>query len=155
NTFVIAAFREHFDERSRLGDAAEFGASIDGKPPETQNLIASFLARLKHPLATALIESLEAARMRNVDRAFLTSFGTFWKRDSTDLLVEPPLWTDALAQAEATTLGARPRSLLVSGEARVGKTSFLRLLGRRLEQKGWSIFEAGGAELMAGQQWFG
>jgi ATP-dependent Clp protease ATP-binding subunit ClpC len=155
NAFVIAAFREHFDERSRLGDEAEFGSAIEGKPQETQNLIRGFLTRLKHPLATALIESLEAARMRNVDRAFLTSFGSFWQRNSVDLLVEPHLWTDALSQAEANVLGALPRSLLVSGEGRVGKTSFLRLLGRRLEQKGWNVFEAGGAELMAGQQWFG
>ena len=78
NTFVIAAFREHFDERSRLGDKAEFDSAIDGKSQETQNLIRGFLVRLNHPLATALIESLEAARMRNVDRAFLTSFGSFW-----------------------------------------------------------------------------
>jgi ATP-dependent Clp protease ATP-binding subunit ClpA len=47
------------------------------------------------------------------------------------------------------------RSLLVSGEARVGKTSFLHLLARRLARRGWTIFEAGGADLMAGQQWFG
>ena len=47
------------------------------------------------------------------------------------------------------------RSLLVSGETRVGKTSFLRLLGKRLDREGWTVFEAGGADLMAGQQYFG
>ena len=31
----------------------------------------------------------------------------------------------------------------------------LRVLGRRLERDGWSVFEAGGADLMAGQQYFG
>jgi ATP-dependent Clp protease ATP-binding subunit ClpC len=51
--------------------------------------------------------------------------------------------------------GPRARSLLASGEARVGKTSFLKLLGRRLEHAGWTVFEASGADLMAGQQWFG
>src|SRR5262249_61964166 len=47
------------------------------------------------------------------------------------------------------------RSLVVSGESRVGKTSFLQLLAQRLQRQGWTIFEAGGADLMAGQQWFG
>ena len=136
NTYVIAAFREHFDERSRLSDEADFGSALEGKPQETQNLVRAFLVRLKHPLATALIESLEAARMRNVDRAFLTSFGNFWKRDAADLLVEPELWADALRQSEGNVLGPQPRSLLVSGETRVGKSSFLRLLGRAPRTEG-------------------
>lgn len=155
NTFVIAAFREHLDERSRLGDEPDFGSALNGKSQETHNLIRGFLARLNHPLAADLIDSLEAARMRNVDRAFLTSFGSFWKSGAADLLVEPDMWKEALQRAEATVLKSHPRSLLASGESRVGKTAFLRLLGRRLERKGWTVFEAGGAELMAGQQWFG
>ena len=60
-----------------------------------------------------------------------------------------------LANAEAAVTAQPPRSLLGSGEPRIGKTSFLRLLARRLEREGWTIFEAGGADLMAGQQWFG
>ena len=43
----------------------------------------------------------------------------------------------------------------MSGDSRVGKTSFLRLLAKRLDREGWTVFEAGGADLMAGQQWFG
>src|SRR6185295_3081455 len=57
--------------------------------------------------------------------------------------------------AEAALQQATIRPLLVSGEPLVGKTSFLRLLAGRLGPQGWSVFEAGGADLMAGQQWFG
>ena len=57
--------------------------------------------------------------------------------------------------AEAASLQTPTRSLLVSGEHRVGKTTFLRLLAERLEGEGWTVFEAGAADLMAGQQWFG
>lgn len=155
NMLVVAAFREHFDERSRLGDEPHFGSALDGKPQETQDLIKGFLARVSHPLAAALIENLEMARIKTVDRAFLTSFGRFWRRGADDVLVEPDVWKDGLAAAEANVHRPYPRSLLASGEMRVGKTSFLRLLGRRLERQGWTVFEAGGADLMAGQQWFG
>src|SRR5579872_7258533 len=47
------------------------------------------------------------------------------------------------------------RSLLVSGEQLVGKTSFLKLLGKRVADTKWDVFEASGADLMAGQIWFG
>src|SRR5256886_15009083 len=47
------------------------------------------------------------------------------------------------------------RSLLISGERLVGKTAFLQLTARRLADAGWTVFEASGADLMAGQQWFG
>src|SRR5207248_10663207 len=40
-------------------------------------------------------------------------------------------------------------------EQLVGKTSFLRLLAKRLAPQGWSVFEASGADVMAGQIWFG
>jgi ATP-dependent Clp protease ATP-binding subunit ClpC len=155
NTFAIGAFREYLDDRAQLGDVADFGTALRGVSAEAQAPIKAFLARLNHPLATALIDSLEAARLLNVDRAFLTSFGTFWKSADAELLVEPEQWTDGLKEAEAKVLSGSPRSLLASGESRTGKTSFLRLLGKRLERTGWSVFEAGGAELMAGQQWFG
>ena len=48
-----------------------------------------------------------------------------------------------------------PRSLLVSGEPLVGKTSFLRLLAQRIAADGWSVFEASGADLQADQIYIG
>ena len=50
NMFVITAFREHFEERSSLGDAPEFGPGIDGISPETRETIRAILARVSHPL---------------------------------------------------------------------------------------------------------
>ena len=41
------------------------------------------------------------------------------------------------------------------GEPRSGKTSFLSLLAARAETEGWTIFEAGGAQLQAGQMYIG
>jgi ATP-dependent Clp protease ATP-binding subunit ClpC len=48
-----------------------------------------------------------------------------------------------------------PRSLLITGEPQVGKTSLLKLLAARIAKEGWRVFEASGADLMADQLWFG
>ena len=68
-----------------------------------------------------------------------------------DILIEPEAWGEDLIAAREPA----PRSLLMSGDASIGKTSFLRLLARQLAADGWEVFEAGSADLMAGQQWFG
>ena len=48
-----------------------------------------------------------------------------------------------------------PRSLLVSGEPLVGKSSFLRLLAGKIARDGWTVFEARGADLQADQIYIG
>ena len=116
NMFAITALREYLDERSRLGDDPAFGPALEGTTPEQREVIKGVLARISHPLATELIETLETARLTNVDRAFLNSFGRFWQFKASDVLVEPEFWTDALSEAEANVLGAA--SALAAGERR-------------------------------------
>ena len=102
------------------------------------------------------MRQLDSVQRANVDRTFLASFGRFWAdRKDAELLIEPEVWREALLAAEAASLQTPARSLLVSGEQRVGKTTFLRLLAERIEREGWTVFEAGAADLMAGQMWFG
>ncbi len=156
NIVIPSLFRDHFLQRERLGDAPEFGPALEQAPPGQQVVIKAFLERVNHPLAIALAEQLERHQRVNVDREFLTSFGRFWSSArGLDTLIEPEPWREALNAAEAASRKAPVRSLLASGEPRVGKTSFLRLLAKRLDREGWTVFEASGADLMAGQQWFG
>ncbi len=156
NIFIAPFFRDHFAERERRGDAPTFDYGVNSATAAQHAVIKGFLERVHHPMATALLLNLDSLQSENVDRVFLSSFGRFWTTaKGHDILLEPEAWTEALSEAEATAREAPVRSLLVSGEARVGKTSFLRILGKRLERDGWSVFEAGGADLMAGQQWFG
>jgi ATP-dependent Clp protease ATP-binding subunit ClpC len=153
NIVIPMLFRDYFAQRGRLGDAATFGTA---PPASASEPIKFFLERIHHPYAAALIDDLDSLRRANVDRAFLASFGRFWEESKgINVLIEPADWKDALAEARTAALAAPARSLLVSGESRVGKTSFLRLLAARLRGEGWTVFEAGGADLMAGQQWFG
>jgi ATP-dependent Clp protease ATP-binding subunit ClpC len=156
NNHVLTLFREYFIASERLGDLPAFGGTLDHLSADDHQAIINFLGRINHPSSAALIALVEAHLRSTVDRAFLSSFGRFWE-DGKDIetTIEPEVWRDALRSAEAVAREGLSRSLLVSGEHGVGKTSFLRMLSQRLTSDGWSIFEAGGADLMAGQQWFG
>jgi ATP-dependent Clp protease ATP-binding subunit ClpC len=149
-------FRDYFARRATFGDAAEFGQALYSQAASPTPLIKAFLESVDHPLATALASKLDLGPKGNVDHAFLTSFGRFWADQSApQTLVEPESWNASLATAQSTLLQAPFRSLLVTGEQLVGKTSFLRLLAKRLAGADWRVFEASGADLMAGQIWFG
>ncbi len=156
NPVVQMAAQEYFDEAERLGDEPAFGRALDSVPSANYPFIRGVLDRVSNVLAGMLIIEIDAKQCAVVDRTFLSSFGRFWGQgEKLDLLVEPDAWRESLANAEATVAAHPPRSLLASGDPRIGKTSFLRLLAKRLEGSGWTVFEAGGADLMAGQQWFG
>jgi len=156
NLIVPGLFRDYFARRERLGDAPTFGGALSAPYASSPDQIRAFLQRVNHGFATALMRQLDHVRRASVDRTFLATFGRFWAdRKDKELLIEPAGWAEALLAAEAAALQTPTRSLLVSGEHRVGKTTFLRLLAERLDAEGWTVFEAGAADLMAGQQWFG
>jgi ATP-dependent Clp protease ATP-binding subunit ClpC len=156
NLIVPGLFRDYFAECERLGDTPVFGPALGASYASPPAQIRAFLQRVNHTFASALIRQLDNVQRASIDRTFLASFGRFWAdRKEVELLIEPELWHEALVAAEAAALQTPTRSLLVSGEHRVGKTTFLRLLAQRLEQEGWTVFEAGSADLMAGQLYFG
>src|SRR5262249_12190048 len=134
NLIVPGLFRDYFAAREALGDAPAFGSALNAPYASSPDQIRTFLQRVNHGFGTALMRQLDNARRANVDRAFLASFGRFWAdRKDRELLIEPTGWADTLLAAEAAALQTPTRSLLVSGEHRVGKTTFLRLLAERLE----------------------
>ena len=156
NPILPVMFRDYFLRRAELGDTPEFGPALETSSASPPATIRAFLDRVNHPLASALVSRLDELQRSSIDRGFLTSFGRFWSdQNDSEILIESEDWHDAFAVAEATLAQSPVRSLLVSGDQLVGKTSFLRLLAQRLAPQGWSVFEASGADLMAGQLWFG
>lgn len=154
--FHLNCLRHHFDELERLGDTPSIGDSLSGRPQEQIAVISDFLRRMRQPFASALLEDLARTKAETIDRDYLQTFGRFWNDVEVAGLVEPIGWSDAIeALLAKRSAGGTPRPVLVNGDTRVGKTSLLKLLARRFATDGWTVFEAGGADLMAGQQYFG
>jgi ATP-dependent Clp protease ATP-binding subunit ClpC len=156
NLVIPDEFREYFDLRAMTGDVPEWGESLDDPRHSDPKHIAALLKRIEHPTAHILLQSLADWQSSRIDRVFLATVGRLWHPDASDqLLVEPRSWNGALGEAECAIAQMPPRSILVTGEPRVGKTAFLRILAARLIAAGWTVFEASGAEIMADQKYIG
>jgi ATP-dependent Clp protease ATP-binding subunit ClpC len=145
---------EHFEARLARGDALTFGDTLATRDWDA-DLVTSVLKAISHPGALTLKEELSSWRTRTLDRTYLTSFGRFWGSDEAALVIETEAMRSALTECEASVLHDPPRSVVVVADTRMGKTSVLYLLAQRLAASGWVVFEASGADLMAGQMYIG
>jgi ATP-dependent Clp protease ATP-binding subunit ClpC len=157
STHGLAAdfLRDYFNARAQLGDGPDFGNTLDATSGWDPDDIATVLKGVDHPAASALLARLQHWRRHRLDREFLQSCGRLWEERENDAPIAFDALREPLADARTCIQRARPRSLLIVAEPRAGKTSFLRLLATILAPDGWSVFEAGAAELMAGQKYFG
>jgi ATP-dependent Clp protease ATP-binding subunit ClpC len=156
NLVIPGLFQDYLAAREARGDLPDFGDALGSPRLESPDAVTALLKRIDHPFAATLLGQLETWQSQRLDRTFLATIGRFWNAgDDETLLVEPAAWREAIEQGQSAVLHNPPRSIVVSGEVRVGKTSFLRLLGARLQGAGWTIFEASGADLMAGQVYIG
>lgn len=156
NPVLPGFFETYFDRSAELGDTPSFGAGLSLNAEIDAAPIEAFLEKVHHPFAAQLLAALKTWQATRIDRKFLKSVGTLWDDEEEDsLLVSPAAWRNSLSAAEAAVRSAKPRSVLVSGKPRIGKSSFLRLLGIRLRGEGWTVFAATGNELMADQMYIG
>jgi ATP-dependent Clp protease ATP-binding subunit ClpC len=147
---------EYFARSAALGDRPDFGDRLAKKPDLDLGVAIALLGKIQHPFAPQLLAALTHWKDTRLDRAFLGEVGTVWGPDDREPFLTPaPAWDDALAQAFAAISQRRPRSVLVRGDPRIGKTAFIGLLDGVLRQDGWTLFAAGGAELMADQIYIG
>ena len=153
NNNAVDSLRESLARREAFGDAAEFGDWLERPDAAGAEIMQSILMRIDSPLARGLREIVSQRSAEKIDERKLAGFGRFWSDDDWVFLVEPDAWRGDLDRAEKAVLAGR--SVLVGGEVRGGKSAFLKLLGARLKGDRWRVFEAGAAELMAGQMYFG
>ncbi|HYS04420.1 MAG TPA: AAA family ATPase [Candidatus Dormibacteraeota bacterium] len=142
--------------RTAAGERAAFGAHLQGLSRGSLKALEEILKRLG-PEAAPLRVEYEDFRKEWIDVDYLAAVGTLWSADAAERasIIEHDALQAAVALLEASYLAERPRSTLLVGEPGVGKTAIARALAARLGRTGWIVFQAGAAELLAGQIYIG
>jgi ATP-dependent Clp protease ATP-binding subunit ClpC len=145
----LKALIERRDEDIRIGDV----------PPERLSALAQLADALAGVLPPAVVSEARAryAAQMAIDR--LKPIGRTWFGQEARALADGVVSDDAFARdlraLEAAVTATPARPVLVIGELGTGRTTRLRALGARLAERGWGVFEAGAAEVNAGQTYIG
>ena len=91
----------------------------------------------------------------SIDTDQLNAIGRVWPVLKQADWIEHAALAEHVAEMERALLGSPSRSVLLVGAPGSGKTTALRALGRTLQRKGWTFFEASAAQVMAGQMYIG
>lgn len=150
--------RRFIEERLKKGDKPAFSEEQMGKiPEELVDSLDEMLLDLGEKLTGTLLRQLRAFREAWVDVEFLKSVGDVWgAHEARDpFLIAHDSFLRDVQKLEAELEKQPPPSMLLVGESGVGKTALIRLLAKRAMEKGWTVFEAGYNELLAGQSYVG
>lgn len=112
--------------------------------------------RFQDPVLQPHLDGLQAALATRRERRVLTAIGRLGYRTPATPRFETPALGLAVDELQRQLEANTPRSQLVVGEAGVGKSALLDLLFQRLAASGdWLLFEAGAADVLAGQKYIG
>lgn len=136
-----------------------FGDKLESASPEKREFAGRLVAKLASKLPPGLVQDVRAGLRAQVPVEDLRSIGRVWDAlpaEDDDLESMPDESAEsALRDLETRLAGAEPRSVLLVGEGGTGKTALIRQAARRLQRAGWVVFEASGADLVAGQSYVG
>jgi ATP-dependent Clp protease ATP-binding subunit ClpC len=155
---ALAFIKEFVAGRIAGGEMPGFGASLEDVNDEQVQFLQQYLPRLGINEAKALLDELQEWEQQRIDVSFLETIGRVWEtvdeHDADAPIEHDRLLGDVIAVEEALAREPR-RSTLLVGEEGVGKSSIVGVVGRRLQKSGWTIFEAGHTDLMAGMIYHG
>jgi ATP-dependent Clp protease ATP-binding subunit ClpC len=156
---MARAFLEEFaQERMNGGEVLRFGNEFEDFSEENIDALRRFLEYLDDRVPGKLLEAFRHWMEQRVDRRLLESVGSVWSHrhiEKARKSLDQEAMNAAVNELEAGFLSPTPRSVLLVGESGVGKTTIVDRLAARLYDKDWMIFEAGHAELVAGQVFIG
>ncbi len=148
-------------QRLDEGEAPSFGKLLQKLDTEKADSLQTVLtAALDSDLREAigpLQKELDQWRSTFVDRNLLQTIGRIWdEKATTDHLVINHAQLENQVKDVLRFLEQNPRrSVMVTGEQGVGKTAVMRMVGRQLMSQGWIVFQASGADMIAGQKYIG
>jgi ATP-dependent Clp protease ATP-binding subunit ClpC len=153
--WMLDLIRAYMKQARAGGAPVGFGDVLAKASPEHVTALEALLNALDDENSRALLDAMRDWQRTHLDRKALLELGRFVEPVTSDPLCEFAMLRDPLTTAVATLAGEPPRSVVVVGEARSGKSSFIRLIAAELAPEGYVLFEASGSDLMSGQIYIG
>ena len=156
--FYFQFLKDFIRQRLRDGERPTFGDRVREFTKETVAELRQYVRQLRTPGLQPLLQELATWEKSRVDLDWFRLSGRVWGDDPPTPqppVIEHAALTEHLATVAAALRQDPPRSVLIVGEHGVGKSSLVRALGRHLTREGWIIFEANGADLIAGKKYVG
>jgi len=154
NRFGVELLRDFVGRRLAACEKLVFDDGLDGMNDERMEFLASMLESLGDPVAESLGNELKAWRADRVDTTFIETFGRIWTGDAPTDIEHQELLAN-VDRTERVLLGTNRRSVLVTGQGGVGKTTLLHVLAGRLVNNGWIVFTASAGDVLANQVYVG
>ncbi len=143
-------------ERVDAGEQLSFGERRAGISAEQSTWLLSLLDNLGADLVLPLIKELQERLRSSFDITFLNTVGRVWgPENSAAQVIQHGDMVEKAETIQSLLCGDPPRSVLLVGDHGVGKTSLIRMIAARLQAQNWHLFEAGHADLQAGQIFIG
>lgn len=166
----LSILREFITLRLDRGELPSFTADLAGATPNPTWHLAALIDRLEEVLPESFRaevrgweeskdseDNTTTAAGSPIDISPLDRVGRVWRSDDGESSAKQlsERLERVVGEVELSLRGDSARSVALIGEPGVGKTTLLRGLARRLQADGWTIFEAGSVNLIAGQTYIG
>ncbi len=156
---VAHQFLDEF--RQQVGkpeDPEVFYEALPGMDSEDLEYLRAALARFEADVAAPFIAALDRYTAGTIDRGMLAEIGRVWgsaELDRIERFVPHPALDVINESLSKAISGENRRSILLVGEAGIGKKTAIEVFLAGLCGDGWVVFEAAPSDLVAGQSFIG
>ena len=153
---LLQILKDFIRQRLDNGERPTFGDLLKNSDRQKLDDVADLLKVLNHSGLENLRDEIHRTINTLVDREFLKSVGRLWEPLQPDpLLQQNECMAANLARMEKSLTAKPARSIIIAGDAGVGKTTLVRALAQQLADRGLLVFEASATDLIAGQKYIG
>ncbi|MGD8212701.1 MAG: AAA family ATPase, partial [Desulfobacterales bacterium] len=153
---ILQILKDFINQRLESDESLTFGTLLKETDTQQLNEVSDLIVALNYPGLKPLKEEIQQASDTQVDREYLKTVGRLWEPMEADPSVHlSEEMQSILNRMEQSATGDPCRSVILTGDAGVGKTTYIRALAKQLAGKGFMFFEASAADIIAGQSYLG